>query len=199
MKDGFTIAIERKLDRIAKLRTLIEAFDCKAFGDKITFEIGSGKGHYLSAYGAAFPNEFCVGIDIISSRIRDGEKKNAKRGNSNVHFVKAMCDEFLFAFPDSLKFAKIFIFFPDPWPKKRHFKKRLIQPEFLTVLKEYCTPETILYFRSDHEAYFQWSKEIFEAHPDWEFLPDNTLPFEEVSQFQRILPVFQTFAAKLKS
>ncbi len=199
MEDGLKLALERRSQRVANLAETISALNYKNFGNKITFEIGAGKGHYLSAYGAAFPNELCVGIDIISSRVRDGEKKNERRGNTNVHFIKAMCSEFLDAMPADLKFGKVMIFFPDPWPKKRHHKNRLIQPEFLSLLKKYCTAETILYFRTDHEEYFAWSKEIFENHPDWQILESSELPFEEVSQFQRILPVFQTLAAKLKA
>ncbi len=199
MENGLELALARRAVRVENLKAEIAALPAADFGNVLTFEIGCGKGHYLSAYGAAHQDELCVGIDLISSRIRDGERKNEKRGNTNVYFIKAYSSEFIDAMPDSVKFKKVFIFFPDPWPKKRHNKNRLIQPEFLTTLKGYCTPDVKLYFRTDHNEYFEWSKEIFASHQDWEILEGENLEFEEVSQFQRILPNFQTLVAKLKA
>lgn len=197
-ENGLELALERRAARVENLKAKIAALNYADFGGKITFEIGCGKGHYLSAYGAAHKNELCVGIDLISSRIRDGERKNEKRGNANVHFIKAFSSEFLDAMPADLKFQKIFIFFPDPWPKKRHHKHRLIQPEFLSQIKKYCAADVRLFFRTDHAEYFEWAREIFESHPDWQILPEENLEFEEVSQFQRLLPDFQTLCAALK-
>lgn len=199
MENGLELALARRAVRVENLKAEIEALPNADFGNVLTFEIGCGKGHYLSAYGASHKDELCVGIDLISSRIRDGERKNEKRGNTNVHFIKAYSSEFLDAMPAEVKFKKVFIFFPDPWPKKRHHKNRLIQPEFLSTLKAYCTSDVKLYFRTDHTEYFDWSKAIFEAHPDWQILPSEKLEFEEVSQFQRILPNFQTLCASLKA
>ena len=194
MEERYQRMLERKSARVESLKAELAKIEL----GRITFEIGCGKGHYLSAYGQANPDELCVGIDIISSRVRDGERKNERRGNTNVIFVKALCEEFLEAMPQNMKFDKVFIFFPDPWPKKRHFRRRLIQSEFLDALKRHCDSETRLYFRTDHDGYFEWAVDVFKAHSDWDILADNALPFEEVSQFQRILPIFQTFAAKLK-
>ena len=145
MELGLQEALLRRSKRIEHLREEILKLPSSAGG--ITFEIGCGKGHYLSAYGQAHPQEICVGIDLISSRIRDGERKNEKRGNRNVFFLKASCEEFLEAMPESVKIAKVFVFFPDPWPKKRHHRRRLMQPEFLENLKSHCKNGAILQLR----------------------------------------------------
>ena len=197
---GLEEAMRRRAARVERLSGQIDALGAQKFGNKITFEIGCGKGHYLSAYGAKFKGEMCVGIDLISSRVRDGGRKNERLGNSNVFFIKAECSEFLDALKSkNIELKKIFIFFPDPWPKKRHHRRRLIQDEFLANLKGFCAPEAVLYFRTDHSEYFNRAKEAFLRSPDWEVLADSSLPFEEVSQFQRLLPVFSTLAARLKS
>lgn len=199
MENGLELALARRAARVENLKTLLSSLPASDFGNEITFEIGCGKGHYLSAYGASHKNELCVGIDLISSRIRDGEKKNGKLGNSNVHFIKAYSGEFLDAMPRNVKFGKVFIFFPDPWPKKRHHKNRLIQPEFLDALKKCCSSDVKLFFRTDHSEYFDWAKSVFENHSEWEILEGEELEFEEVSQFQRILPNFRTLCAVLKA
>lgn len=200
MELGIQQAMQMRANRIAALKKeLTEILPEAAFKNGITFEIGCGKGHYLSAYGQANQGEICVGIDLISARIRDGNRKNEKRGNENVFFMKAECVEFLEAFPENLKLNKIFIFFPDPWPKKRHHRRRLIQNEFLDLLKSRAKIGAKLYFRTDFTEYFDWAKDVFNNNPNWEIQPDNSLPFEEVSQFQRILPVFSTLSAVLKA
>lgn len=196
MELGLEEALLRRSKRVEHLRGEILKLPASDAG--ITFEIGCGKGHYLSAYGQAHPQEICVGIDLISARIRDGERKNQRRGNQNVFFIKASCEEFLEAMSESVKIAKVFIFFPDPWPKKRHHRRRLMQHEFLENLKSHCKDGARLYFRTDHEEYFQWTLELFKNRSDWLLQADNSLPFEEVSQFQRILPVFSTLSAALK-
>ncbi len=199
MENGLRQAMERRAARIENLRSEIASLPAGAFGGAATFEIGCGKGHYLSAYGQAHPGEMCVGIDLISARVRDGERRSGMRGNRNVFFMKAECGEFLEAARGALKFSRVFIFFPDPWPKKRHHRRRLIQPDFLTDLAGACLPGAELWFRTDHAEYFEWSLGVFEAHPLWGVEPGAALPFEEVSQFQRILPVFSTMKAVLRS
>ena len=189
-------ALLRRAERIQSLRE--SCSQIFSLGRKITLEIGCGKGHYLSAYAQANPEELCVGIDLISERRRDSRRRAERREARNAHFFKAEAFEFLEAMPRDLKLEKIFIFFPDPWPKKRHHKRRLIQEKFLNDIRKFTSVGTKLYFRTDYAEYFEWALDAIKANPNWELLNDNTLPFEEVSQFQRILPNFSTLVAAAK-
>lgn len=188
-------AIEQRNTRIENIRKLCAPIFEEAAEKKITLEIGCGKGHYLSAYAAANPHETCVGIDLISERVRDGERRAGNKNASNAHFVKAEASEFLDALPSDARLEKIFIFFPDPWPKKRHHRRRLMQGEFLDYLRGFCASGTKLYFRTDFAEYFEWTREVLNENSNWQIDADNTLPLEEVSQFQRILPEFSTLVA----
>lgn len=189
-------AIERRNERIAAIREATAPIFEKS--KTITFEIGCGKGHYLSAYAAAFPEETCVGIDLINKRVEDGRRRARNKNASNAFFVKAEAMEFLEAMPRDARCGKIFIFFPDPWPKERHHKRRLIQHSFLDYIRQFCAVGCLMYFRTDYTEYFEWAKEIIASNDCWELLEDNQLPFEEVSQFQRILPDFSTLIARAK-
>ena len=137
-----------------------------------------------------------MGIDLISERLRDAARRARNKNASNAHFLKAEALEFLDALPQGTRLEKIFIFFPDPWPKERHHKRRLINVDFLKNLRSFAVPDAKLYFRTDHAGYFEWAREALNESPHWEMLADNALPFEETSQFQRILPDFKTFAAR---
>ncbi len=187
-------AILRRNERIKNI-----AKECELVFEKsktITLEIGCGKGHYLSAYAAAFPEETCVGIDLISERVRDSQRRAKNKDADNAYFFKAEALEFLEALPRSVVLEKIFIFFPDPWPKERHHKRRLMQGDFLDYIRQFAHAGSKLYFRTDHTEYFEWTKEVLNANSNWNILPDNSLLFEEVSQFQRILPEFNTLVAE---
>ena len=186
-------ALQRRASRIKAI-----AKECESVFEKsksITLEIGCGKGHYLSAYATAFPQETCVGIDLISERVRDSQRRAKNKNAENAFFFKAEAFEFLEALPRDVVLEKIFIFFPDPWPKERHHKRRLMQGEFLDYIRQFAHAGTRLYFRTDHTEYFEWTTEVFKANTNWEILEDNTLLLEEVSQFQRILSEFSTLVA----
>ncbi len=189
-------ALEKRNLRIKKIAE--ECAEIFARTKHITLEIGCGKGHYLSAYAAAFPRETCVGIDLISERVRDSQRRAKNRDALNAFFFKAEASEFLEALPRDAVLDKIFIFFPDPWPKERHHKRRLMQTAFLDYLRQFAHAGSRLYFRTDHEEYFEATRAVVEENSSWRLLPDNALPFEEVSQFQRILKTYQTLAAEAK-
>ena len=175
----------QRANRVEALRTLI----AKEIGesDTITLEIGCGHGHWLTAYGAEHTNEKCVGIDLLNDRLKKCEAKRAKRGLTNVHFMKAEASEFLDAIAPHVRLAKIFILYPDPWPKARQSKNRFIQPENLTRLANIALPNCTLCFRTDHEDYHLWTREKLLAHPDWKVLPGAPWPFEAATFFQNLL------------
>jgi tRNA (guanine-N7-)-methyltransferase len=59
----------------------------------------------------------------------------------------------------------VHIFFPDPWPKKRHHKRRLVQPEFVALLADRMRPGGQLWLATDWEGYARWMLEVLEAEP----------------------------------
>ena len=187
-------ALRRRAERVARLRETCA--DIFALSQNISLEIGCGKGHWLSAYAAANPDELCVGIDLVSERVRDSQRRAKNKNASNAHFVKAEALEFLEAMPRDARIGKIFIFFPDPWPKERHHKRRLMQHEFLDYIRQFANAGAKLYFRTDYREYFDWTAEIINENSNWKITEETELPLEEVSQFQRILPEFSTLVAE---
>jgi len=171
--------------RVADLRARIVA----ALGESgpITLEVGCGHGHWLTAYAAAHPAERCVGIDLLGERLRKCEAKREKRGLSNVAFLKAEASEFLDALPPGLRLGKIFILYPDPWPKARQNKNRFVQAENLSRLARSAEPGCPLAFRTDHEDYHAWAGERLAAHADWQVEAGAPWPFEAPTFFQDLM------------
>ena len=94
----------------------------------IVLEIGCGHGHFLARYAADFTAKTCVGVDLSSDRIARAKRKSGRARLPNCHFVRADARDFLSALPAGVTFGEIWLLFPDPWPKKRHHKNRLLQP-----------------------------------------------------------------------
>jgi tRNA (guanine-N7-)-methyltransferase len=158
-------------------------------------EIGCGHGHWLNAYSDINRDITCVGIDLISKRIQKSNNKKDSFGRNNLFFYKAEANEFLHFKPLNIKIRNIFILFPDPWPKKRHHKRRLIQNEFLDLLKLHVCDKSLIYFRTDHLDYFKWTEEKFQNSQNWKIIGDKW-PFEHETFFQNLLPNYKSLVAK---
>ncbi len=146
-------------------------------------EFGCGHGHFLVAYAQAHPSALCIGLDIESARVERARKKQERAATPRLHFLHADANLFLDTLPVTVMFSAVFILFPDPWPKKRHHKHRLIQPDFLSKLQSRSTANTRVYFRTDHDPYFEEASNMFSSHPTWE-LTREAWPFEHPTVFQ---------------
>lgn len=188
----YELILKQREERITALREkLLDTLppDVAAGTRPFTLEIGCGHGHFLAACAAAFPSEFCVGLDLVSKRIERALRKKELGALQNLAFFKAEATEFLLALPPRCRFDKIFFLFPDPWPKKRHHKNRLIQREMLARLAEHTTAGAQLFFRTDHEEYFAWTCALVDESDAWTRLGDDARwPFEHETYFQKILP-----------
>lgn len=157
----------------------------------VTLEIGCGHGHYLAAYAAAHPAEFCVGVDLLADRIARAERKAARARLANLAFVQAEASLFLAALADqpaAPRLGRVFVLFSDPWPKRRHWKHRVLQPALLDTLAPIATPDARLHFRTDHADYFAYARSVVAEHRAWRLAapgePGGAWPFEHVSVFE---------------
>ena len=157
-------------------------------------EIGCGHGHWLNHYSNLSSASISVGIDLISKRIRKANTKKDKQNNRNLFFLKSEASEFLQSKPVHLKISNIFIFFPDPWPKNKHHKRRLIQDSFLNLLHINTHKHSKIFFRTDHLEYFDWVRLKIKENNFWK-LTDTDFPFAHDSYFQQLLPNFSSIVA----
>jgi tRNA (guanine-N7-)-methyltransferase len=178
----------------------------------LTLELGCGHGHYLNAYAAAHPGEFCIGLDLIGDRIARAQRKATRARLANLAFVQAEASLFLAALaaPTTSTTApvclsRIFVLFSDPWPKRRHWKHRLMQTTLLDTLASLSSPGAALHFRTDHPEYFAYARELVLDHTDWLIAapddPRGNWPLEHVSVFEEraLAGVPQSFTALRRS
>lgn len=161
-------------------------------------EIGSGHGHFLTAYAGQHRDRLCVGIDLLGDRIDRAVRKQVRAKLDNLHFVQAEVSLYLECLPVGVGLKDIFVLFPDPWPKLRHHKHRLIKPSVLHNLAQRATPECRLYFRTDFRPYYDASLAVFAESSDWEVVPDPW-PFEFETVFQSRAPAHYSLVARRRA
>lgn len=161
------------------------------------WEVGSGHGHFLTAYAAAHPEKVCIGIDLVGERIERAERKRERAGLTNLHFIRAEARFFLDTLPVTARITEAFILFPDPWPKSRHHKHRVVQPAFLASLAVHAAPDCGLYFRTDHRPYFEDAARVVHESAHWEH-SDAPWPFEFETVFQSRAEQHDSIIAQLK-
>ena len=186
-------------DLMAERRRVLDVDLANIFSQPRSFvcEIGSGHGHFLAAYAQQHPEQLCVGVDIIGDRVDRANRKRDRGGLAQLHFLHAEASLFLQQLPSSAKIHRVFILFPDPWPKKRHHKHRILQSRFLTLLHSRCTAGAELYFRTDYRPYEDDARLQLERHPLWEVLP-LPWPFEHKTVFQERADSFGSVTARVR-
>lgn len=192
-EESTTSYIKRREHRVRCLRFELE--ERYPVPTQLTLEAGCGHGHFLTAFASQHPNSTCLGVDVVSKRIRKALSKRDKRDLDNLHFVKGALDELLEALPARISLERIFMLFPDPWPKKRHHKHRMLQAQLLTTFANRATTGCKLHFRSDHSENFAWAMQQISDHPNWRIDSNEPWPFEHSSFFQELMESYQSFTA----
>jgi tRNA (guanine-N7-)-methyltransferase len=128
-------------------------------------EIGFGAGEALLEFAGAHPEIDCIGIEVHRpgvGRLLLGAQ-TAQLGN-----LRVICHDAVEVLQHQVapaSIALVHIFFPDPWPKKRHHKRRLIQPAFVELLAQAIAPGGTLRLATDWEPYAQHMREVIDASP----------------------------------
>jgi tRNA (guanine-N7-)-methyltransferase len=128
---------------------------------ELCVEIGSGYGHFMLDYCEKNPLINFIGMDFRFKRSYNLAQKLAKHPFKNFRYLRARGERIEFMFKDG-EVDKLFYFFPDPWPKKRHHKKRLFQAPFIKAAFHTLKDGGELFIKTDHDAYADWMHEVIE-------------------------------------
>lgn len=190
MKPEFVEHVNRRRDALrAELAALLPA---KA---AIVLEIGSAHGHFLVRYAGEHPGKLCLGVDLRGERVDRAKRKAGRAKLPNCHFIRAEARELIECLPPGVTFAEVWVLFPDPWPKKRHHKNRLLQPGFFEFLAARTAPGARLYFRTDYGEYFHQVAAFLTGLQSWRHDPAAPWPMEHETVFQARAPSYQSLVA----
>ncbi len=127
-------------------------------------EIGCGNGHFLCEYAAEKPGVILIGIDIKRKRCAKAQEKAERRGYRNIAIVNASAEEVLRELPGACVDA-FHVYFPDPWPKSRHRKRRFFTMENLLSMYSLLKEGGRLHFGTDFFDYYIQAKVLVALHP----------------------------------
>lgn len=130
----------------------------------IWLEIGFGAGEHLAAQAEAHPDIGLIGAEPYINGIAGLLTRADEAGLANIRLWPDDIRLLLPALP-AASIGRVFILFPDPWPKARHHKRRLIAPPFLDELARIMAPDAELRFATDDPGYLDWTVERLAAHP----------------------------------
>jgi len=132
----------------------------------LELEIGVGKGGFLLRRARKNPAGNFLGIEWANKYLRYAADRMARWGVDNVRLLRTDARHFVTHNLSPACLAAIHVFHPDPWPKRRHHKRRLFQPPFVAAAAEALTAGGLLYVQTDHTEYFEAIRNLLAARPD---------------------------------
>jgi tRNA (guanine-N7-)-methyltransferase len=127
----------------------------------LILEIGSGMGETTAAIARAKPEADFIAVEVHGPGVGSLLNRIAADGLANVRVIRHDAVEVLTRMIPDGALAAIHLFFPDPWPKKRHHKRRLVQPEFAALAARKLVPEGILHAATDWPDYAEHMNSVF--------------------------------------
>ena len=128
-------------------------------------EIGTGMGEGTALIAAAFPETGFIGVEVhkpgigaLLGHIERLDLSNLKIMEEDVHLI--LHNQF-----DDNSFDAFHLFFPDPWPKRRHLKRRIVQPEFLKLIHHKLKKDGYIHIATDWVPYAEWIETVFASSP----------------------------------
>jgi tRNA (guanine-N7-)-methyltransferase len=128
-------------------------------------EIGFGMGDATAQVAAAMPDHDFIGVEVHEPGVGALLKRIGEQGLANIRIVRHDAVAVLAQMAAPASLAGIHIWFPDPWPKKRHHKRRLIQPPFASRLAAHLAPGGYLHCATDWQPYADQMLEVLSAEP----------------------------------
>jgi tRNA (guanine-N7-)-methyltransferase len=152
---------------IIELRSILEPMDTKAIfpvTQPLEVELGCGDGSFLLNYAKQHPGHNFIGVERLAGRIRKIDRKGRRSGLKNLRGVRIESSYFLEYLLPRQSAVALHVYFPDPWPKRKHWRHRFINERFPEIAKRALTPGGVVYLRTDHESYFVQMQGVFAAN-----------------------------------
>ena len=148
-------------------------------------ELGSGDGSFLVDYARLHPERNFLGVERLLGRLRKLDRKGRRAGLANLvglRIESAYCVEYLLPPSSATAFH---IYFPDPWPKRKHRKNRLVNEHFTAIADRALVPGGVVYLRTDDEDYFSQMVTVFAANPAYRLVETPAELSEVLTDFER--------------
>lgn len=146
----------------------VDPYDAPAWFGRVAplvLEIGSGTGETTAALAAAAPEVDHLAVEVFEPGLAQLLRRISDAGLGNLRLLRGDAVELLRTCVPPASLAGIRVFFPDPWPKRRHHKRRLVQPEFVALAAACLQPGAPLHLATDWAHYAEQMRAVCLAEP----------------------------------
>ena len=170
------------LHSIVEALNLAELFPCPL---PLEVELGCGDASFLVEYAQRNPAKNFIGVERLLGRLQRLDRKGRHAGLTNVRGVRIESAYFLRYLLPAHTAAALHIYFPDPWPKKKHRRHRLINEQFLALARSALATGGQVFLRTDDADYFHQMNDVFDAAKEFEKITTPADVAEIVTDFER--------------
>ena len=130
-------------------------------------ELGAGDGSFLVQYAKLHPENNFIGVERLLGRLRKIDKKGRRAGLTNLRVARIEASYFLEYLLPAQSIVALHVYFPDPWPKRKHKPRRLINERFTELVRKALKPGGTVFMRTDDADYFAQMTRVFDANASY--------------------------------
>ena len=172
---------------MVQLSSIVERLDLAGLFTQpqpLEIELGCGDASFLVEYARRHPAKNLIGVERLLGRIQKLHRKGRRLGLTNLRGVRIESAYFLQYLLPPHSAGAVHVYFPDPWPKKKHRKHRLINENFPALARHTLAAGGTVYLRTDDADYFQQMNEVFDAAQEFQKAETPPALAEIVTDFE---------------
>jgi len=180
--------MEKPNHLVVQLPSIVEPLDLNTLFPQtqpLEIELGCGDASFLVEYARRNPAKNFIGVERLLGRIEKLHRKGSQLGLKNLRGVRIESAYLLQYLIPPHAAAALHIYFPDPWPKKKHRHHRLINADFPALARRVLLPSGTVFLRTDDADYFQQMSEVFEAAKEFSKVTSPIELTEITTDFER--------------
>jgi tRNA (guanine-N7-)-methyltransferase len=179
------VPLDRHFRRLNELAPPLELSSLLEGDGELEVEVGTGKGLFLDLASEKWPDRRFLGVEIAPRYARFAASRLAMRERPNAVVVEGDGQRLLREFLPAEAARAVHVYFPDPWWKRRHRKRRVMNGHFLQEVERILRPGGWLYFRTDVEEYFQKALQTVAQHTTLQGpLEGDARPLDELGEYR---------------
>ncbi len=151
----------------------------------IEVELGSGDGSFITQYAVAHPEKNFIAVERLLGRLRKINRKGLRAELQNLRLCRIEAGYFLRYLLPPRSIEALHVYFPDPWPKRKHRKNRLLDESFVDAAGTALKSGSPVYLRTDDLDYFTQMRRVFDASPLFEKTETPAELQQTVTDFER--------------
>jgi len=173
---------------IYRPQTYVERLDLSQLFPKVQpleVELGSGDGSFLIEWCRKHPERNFIGVERLLGRMRKLERKGLRAGLTNLRGIRLEASYFIDYLVPISSAQALHVYFPDPWPKRKHRKHRLVNSHFTDVAAKILAENGVVFLRTDDADYFCQMTAVFGANPNFSVMETPAELSAVLTDFER--------------